>query len=68
MQRHSHSRANDDSVGKIIGNEIVERFVDTRHVDDDSGNLRHGTYESTQSVARGTLAADTVSVRAWRPS
>ena len=50
---HANSRSDDKVVGEVVGNGIVERLVDTRYIDDDSGNLRHGTYESTQSVMCG---------------
>ena len=53
MEWHANSRSDDDVVGEVVGNGIVEWLVDTRDIDDDSGNLRHGTYESTQSVMCG---------------
>ncbi len=53
MKWHANPRSNDEIVGEVVGNGIVELLVDTRDIDDDSGNLRHGTYESTQSVMCG---------------
>jgi hypothetical protein len=53
MQGYAHPCTHHDGAREILGNEVVEGFVDARDVDDDSGNLRHGTYESTHSVARG---------------
>ena len=54
MQRNPNPCTYDDRGREFVRDEVVEGFVDARDIDDDSCNLRHGTYEGRQSVdARG---------------
>lgn len=47
---------------QCVWNQVVERFVDARDIDDNTGQWRHNTYESRQSVRYRTIGGNEVAL------